>query len=80
MSVADKLGMGPKREVVDNGNGTWTIKVTPPAWTGIEPRAAGIILSTGQYERYEQWLSGALIQDALFDLSPAQREYLLTGM
>lgn len=79
MSVADRLGFGPTRSVVVNHNGTFTIKVKPPAILDLPEQS--IILTDDQYSRYKTWVEGAsLIHIALPDLSPAERETLMTGL
>ncbi len=81
MSVADMIGMGPRREVTDNADGTWTIKVTPPEWVDPDAKAIEVKLTTDQYGRYKVWRSGQkMIQEALPDLSSSAREALMTGI
>jgi hypothetical protein len=75
----DLLGMGPTREVIELSNGNFLIRVTPPAWSGILG-SKSVELSVDQFSRYYEWMStNTLIQDALPDLTPAQREILLNG-
>jgi hypothetical protein len=82
MIVADKLGLGPKREIVDNKDGTYTLKVSPPAYAGFEPGyCSEIVLSEEQVLKYEAWTnSHILIQDAFPELTATQREIILTGI
>ncbi len=76
MNVADRLGLGPKREAEPAGDG-WLVKVTPAF--GGEP--AIVYLTGDQHRRYQQWLaSGTLIQHALPDLSDDDREILISGL
>jgi hypothetical protein len=75
----DLLGMGPARTEEKLPSGNFLVTVTPPAWTGI-PRGKSIELSANQYLRYLSWRkTGVLIQNALPELSPSQREILMTG-
>jgi hypothetical protein len=79
MKPIDKLKMGPDREVIPIEGG-FRVTVTPPAWTGIKG-GKYLDLSPPQYLRYLEWMeSRVLIQDALPELRPDQREILLTGM
>jgi hypothetical protein len=70
----------PKREAVRMGDGTWQITVTPPAWSGFaEPQT--LTLTPDQYDRFQAWLTdGTPIQDKLPDLTPGQREILMSGI
>lgn len=81
MSVMSKLGLaGPKRTAVEQKDGYWLVAVTPPVWSGFDSTST-ITLSADQYRRYTQWLeTGSMIQDALPELSPSQREILLSGI
>lgn len=79
MAVIDRVGLGPTRivERLDNG---YKVTVTPPAWSGISG-GTSVVLNADQFSRYNTWNSGlALIQEALPDLSPADREILMTGI
>lgn len=79
-SVADKLGFGPTRTTVLLPSGSIIIKVKPPAMIGDLPEQS-VQLTEDQYIRYKQWVSGMLmIHEALPDLSPSQREKLMTGL
>lgn len=78
MKPIDKLGFGPKRKSVRNPDGTYTIKITPPVFMG--GREVEVPLTSTQYLGYLAWENGQLIQDALPDLSPSQRELILTGL
>lgn len=78
MRPIDALGFGPKYEVSKNESG-YLIKVTPPAFMG--GMTVEVPLTEQQYAGYIAWKDGGkLIQDALPDLSPAQREMLITGL
>lgn len=80
MSVADRMGFGPKRETTPNADGTYTITVTPPAFSG-STTTHNVKLSDDQYPRYVKWLHGeGMIQDLLGDLSPLDRELLMSGL
>lgn len=81
-----KFDFGIKREAVQAPGGhRWIITTTAPDWV---PRKDGtpyppsvIHLSNDQYERYLEWLEGdIMIQDALWEMSPAEREMLQTGI
>lgn len=78
MKPIDKLGLGPTRTVLRNEDGTFTVAVKPPLWIGNYP-AKSVTLTEDQYRRYQLWESGWLIQDALPDLTRAQREILMNG-
>ncbi len=81
-SVADKLGFGPKREIELNPHPNLgaTIHITPPKMMGEMPTQK-VKLTEDQYRRYKTWANGPeLIQNALPDLSPSQREMLMTGL
>jgi hypothetical protein len=78
-TLADMLGVSPKREAVKQSDGTWLLTITPPAQTGFS--ASTIVLYRDQYYRYLEWRDGGkLIQDCLPELSAAQREILMTGI
>lgn len=75
----DRLGMGPEREIEKIGE-FWLVTVTPPKWTGIEGKGQ-IFLNEDQYKRYKLWQqTGASIQNVFPDLTPSEREILLTGI
>lgn len=78
MQLADRFGFGPKREFEMLPNGNWKVTVTPPSWSGFS--ASSLELTPDQYRRVGLWNRGALIQDALPDLTAAQREILKTGI
>jgi hypothetical protein len=71
---------GPKRDAIFNEvTGKWDLIISPPSWSKFAP--SKISLTPDQYERYQTWLDkGELIQDALHELSPAEREVLLSGI
>jgi hypothetical protein len=77
MNLADKLGFGPKRVVVTDGT-LYRVDVTPPAFMKLPTQS--VLLDTDQYHRYQAWLAGATIQDVLPDLTPSQREILMSGI
>lgn len=78
MKPVDMLGFGPTRTAVATDNG-WLVTVTPPEI--VQLKGHTIRLSNDQYERYLSWHNGGgLIQDALPDLTGAQREILMTGI
>ena len=71
--------MQPTRSSTRLKSGQWIVKVTPPEWAGF--KSSNIVLSESQYERFCEWLQGgSLLQQALPDLTPAEREVLLTGI
>lgn len=80
-TVADRLGLGPKRVLTQLDDGNYKLTVTPPAWSGFT-NGSEVILTEDQKNRYEQWLAnpGTLIQDLLSDLSPSQRESIMSGI
>lgn len=81
-SVADKLGFGPKRTLVEFTDGTSTLEVKPPAFLfGGLSRGSFIKLTADQTKRYKQWSEGGvLIQTAFPDLTPDDREIIMTGL
>ena len=74
------MPVSPKRASYKQKDGSWKIVVTPPAWTGLPQNE--IVLTEEQHNRYMKWATGrtTLIQHALPDLSPAQREVIMTGI
>jgi len=69
----------PKRREEQHDDGTWTVFVQPPAMFNLPEQC--IRLSKDQYHRYKGWREGYLmIQEALPELTPAQREILLSGL
>jgi len=78
MSLADRFGFGPKREVSRDGD-TYIITVTPGQLVGKYPPQQ-VRLTNDQYRRYLEWQNGKLIQDALPDLMKSQREILMSGL
>lgn len=80
MKPIDLLHFGPTRTATRRLDGSYIITVTPSIVTGLPPTT--IQLTADQYRRFhDDWLMGdKLIQDALPDLSPAQREILMTGI
>lgn len=80
MKPIDRLGFGPTRNVVDDGEGGYILMVTPPKLLGPKP-TVHVHLSADQYRRYLKWMdNGELIQNALFDLPADQREMIITGL
>lgn len=83
MSVADKLGFGPSREVRDHPAkpGFKIVAVKAPVMFNPEGYVAMVTLSPEQFNRYELWRKGSvMIQDALYDLSSSDREKLMSGL
>jgi hypothetical protein len=75
----DVLKMGPTYKETRTERG-WLVKVTPPTWAKAGT-GASIELTEDQYRRYQLWRNtGSLIQNALPELTAAQREILMTGM
>ena len=71
--------MQPTRSSTRLKSGQWVVNVTPPEWSGF--KSSTIVLSAVQYERFCEWLQGgSLLQEMLPDLSPGEREALLTGI
>ena len=81
MTLADKLGFGPKREIFHDGEfDTFIIKITPPKAVFPNAKTKEVRLTREQFEGYKAWNSGMLIQEALPDLTHEQREYILSGL
>lgn len=78
MKPIDILNMGPTRTVTENQDGTYTIKIVPPSFMG--GSGGSITLNKKQWLGYLAWQNGELIQRALPDLTPSQRELILTGL
>lgn len=75
----DQTPFGPKREVEQQLDGSWKVTVSPPEFLGFKP--SSIVLTADQYRRYLDWQNtGELIQVCLPELSPSQREILMTGL
>jgi hypothetical protein len=75
----DINGFSPSRRVVKSERG-YTVYVRPPRLVGELPEVS-VFLTLGQYQRYLCWRDGSqLIQEALPDLSPSEREMLMTGL
>lgn len=69
MSLADKMGLGPKRRLVLNPDGTATLYVQPPSWVGPYPETS-VKLSPEAVEGYKRWIeTDDLIQNCLPMLS-----------
>jgi hypothetical protein len=81
MSVLDKMGMGPKREVEKLLGGRVRVTVTPPEWSGFT-ESVSVELNADQYTRYVKWDEDPRlkIQDALPELSADDREILMSGI
>jgi hypothetical protein len=86
MSVADKMGFGPKRVVrtipLDDGSGRYRyeIDVTPHPMMGADLPTLTVKLNENQYLGYLAWQNGQLIQNCLPDLNASQREVLMSGL
>jgi len=79
MSIADKLGFGPKREAQAQPDGSYLVSVTPPAMLKLPTQV--IRLSADQYNRYIAWRNGTgYIQDMLPELTADQLEVLMSGI
>lgn len=79
MTLADKLGFGPKREAVPQSDGTVLVTNTPPTWTGFKP--SSLRLTADQYARYERWIDqGGSIRQFLPELSVDDQEILMSGI
>ena len=79
MKPVHLLNVGPTYKEKRLEDGTWLITVTPP--TFMATKSQQVHLTVDQYKRFKQWLDGGVvIQNALSDLSPSQREILLTGL
>ena len=70
----------PKRETEVLSSGDVIVTVTPPEWSGF--KGSSITLTAKQYQRYQEWLNSkdVLIQHKLPELTPAQREILMSGI
>ena len=80
MKPVDLLGFGPKRVETPQPDGTWIVTVIPPAFAHAGPGTC-VSLTADQYARYLLWRERSiLIQDALPELSNADREILMTGI
>jgi hypothetical protein len=78
MKPIELLGFGPTR-AVDEKDGQYIVSVTPPRATKLPTQI--LALNKDQYLRYEAWRAGkGLIQEMLPDLTPDEREVLLTGI
>ena len=81
MSVADRTGFGPTRVVEIDGLGDITVTVTANKLFVPNAKPITICLTRDQYRRYLHWLeSNDLIQHCLPDLSPGEREVLMSGL
>jgi hypothetical protein len=79
MSLADSIpGFAPKREVHESVCG-YVVTVTPPEFMALPSQS--VCLTPDQFLRYKQWRDGVLfIQDALPELSAADKEILMSGI
>lgn len=67
------------RKAVKLPDGNWQVMVTPPQQLRLPTTM--VVLSKSQYLRYLEWGAGRMmIQEALPELSAADREILLTGI
>ncbi len=73
-------GMTPRRRVIQTTtDGHVTIGVQPPPFMKLPEQQ--VTLTADQYQRYGRWLAGkVLIQNALPDLTRAEREILMSGI
>lgn len=72
-------GLSPARSVQQMTDGTWNVLVVPPMFVGSS--GVTVHLTKDQFERFMKWEQGeGLIQDLLPDLTPSQREALMTGL
>jgi len=79
MKPIDRLPEWAPRRREEQRDQFWIVYVQPPAMFGLPEQS--IYLSPDQYQRYKLWRDGSLmIQEALPDLSPEQREILLSGL
>lgn len=81
MSVADMIpGMAPTRVVSqDRTTGDAIITVTPPSFMRLPDQR--VRLTIHQYKCYLLWRAGKVsVQEALPDISAADREILMTGI
>ena len=80
MKPIDQLGFGLTCNVCEDGEGGYILMITPPKLLGPKP-TMHVPLTASQYRRYLEWRDGgALIQNALSDLSPSEREMIMTGL
>ncbi len=80
MKPVDMLSaFAPTRVEHEMEKGHWRIEVTPPAMFNLPSQS--VVLTPRQYERYKLWRDGTfMIQDALPELNPDEREVLMTGL
>jgi hypothetical protein len=72
--------MKPARQHRRTHEGKWEVAVTPPRESGFNCTSL-VVLSQDQFDRYCQWLDkGNMIQNLLPELSPEQREQLISGI
>lgn len=65
---------------VEQVDGGYVVFVKPPPIIGELPERH-VVLTNDQYQRYLLWREGPLmIQEALPELTPSQREILMTGL
>jgi hypothetical protein len=68
-----------RRKIMRLPSGNWQIAVTPPPMMRMPTQL--VELTPTQMMGYNQWQHlGVLIQEALPDLTPSQREILMTGI
>lgn len=81
-SVADKLGFGPQREVIwDHDSSRYIIRCTAPRLFNPMLLSVDVVLTPPQFANYIRWQrQGYLIQEVLSDISPNEREKLMTGL
>lgn len=69
----------PTRSVVPNADGTFTVTITPPEWSGWS--GSHLTLNADQHNRYQRWLHNRTSVRAMFpDLTPGQQEQLVSGI
>lgn len=79
MPITLPPSLAPERIHLPQQDGSYLIKVIPPAITKLP--ASEVSLTASQFERYLMWRRGkVMIQDALPELTADQREMLMTGI
>lgn len=78
VSIADRMGLGPRRQLRAEPDGGATVFVTPPDFMG--GKTVSVRLTAEQRDGFDRWRAGTAIQDALPDLSAEDREKLMSGL